>query len=201
MNRIKFGFDYAVALLVLVAASPLFLLIALLIKRDGGPVFYRHKRVGPFGLPFNCLKFRTMVVDADKILQTLLKIDQAVAAEWQATQKLKNDPRITPIGHFLRRTSLDELPQLINVWRGEMSLVGPRPIVAEEMARYGNNMLFYSRMRPGLTGLWQVSGRSETSYHRRIELDVLYVTTWSLWLDLVILIKTVPAVLDRRGAI
>ncbi|MGO8918836.1 MAG: undecaprenyl-phosphate galactose phosphotransferase WbaP [Stellaceae bacterium] len=201
-NRgLKLAFDYVVALLVMLAVAPLFVLIALLIKRDGGPVFYRHERVGPFGRPFTCLKFRSMTPNADEVLRWLFERDPAAAAEWEATQKLRNDPRVTAIGRFLRATSLDELPQLLNVLRGEMSLVGPRPIVAAETARYGDNISFYNEARPGLTGLWQVSGRSETSYERRVELDVWYVKNWTLWHDIAILLKTVPAVMRRRGAV
>jgi undecaprenyl-phosphate galactose phosphotransferase len=147
------------------------------------------------------MKFRTMHVDADALLADILARDPAAASEWEASQKLKDDPRITPIGQVLRRTSLDELPQLINVLRGEMSLVGPRPIVAAEVRFYGRHIADYYQARPGITGLWQVSGRSDTSYPRRVELDVWYVRNWVLWHDIAILLKTVPAVLFRRGAV
>ncbi len=201
-NRLlKLAFDYVVALLVMVVVAPLFLLIALMIRRDGGPVFYRHERVGPYGRPFNCFKFRSMTPNADEVLRWLFERDPAAAAEWEATQKLQNDPRVTAVGRLLRATSLDELPQLLNVLRGEMSLVGPRPIVASEAVKYGDNISFYNEARPGLTGLWQVSGRSETSYARRVELDVWYVKNWTLWHDIAILLKTVPAVMRRRGAV
>lgn len=198
MKRI---FDCVVALLLLLAFLPTFALIALLTKRDGGPVFFRQERIGAFGRPFTCFKFRTMVVDADAVLCRLFEGAPEAAAEWAATQKLRKDPRVTPIGRFLRATSLDELPQLLNVLRGDMSLVGPRPIVAAEAARYGRSLPFYTEARPGLTGLWQVSGRSDTSYERRVELDVWYVKNWTLWHDIAILIKTLPAVLQRRGAV
>ena len=150
---------------------------------------------------FQCLKFRSMVIDADRVLQHLLETNQQAASEWAATQKLRDDPRITWVGNLLRKSSLDELPQLLNVLRLEMSLVGPRPIVASEIEKYGENIAFYYDTRPGLTGLWQVSGRSETSYERRVQLDTWYVRNWSIRHDLVILAKTVPAVLKRRGAI
>lgn len=196
----KLIFDYVLALLLLVAFLPVFALIALLIKRDGGPVFFRQERIGSFGRPFTCLKFRSMVVNSDEILDHLIQRDPDVAAEWSTTQKLRNDPRVTAIGRFLRATSLDELPQLLNVLRGEMSLVGPRPIVASEVRRYGNSILLYTETKPGLTGLWQVSGRSDTSYERRVQIDGWYVKNWTLWHDIAILIKTLPAVLRRRGA-
>jgi lipopolysaccharide/colanic/teichoic acid biosynthesis glycosyltransferase len=134
------------------------------------------------------------------VLQRLLSADPAAAAEWAATQKLRNDPRITPIGHILRKTSLDELPQLINVLRGEMSLVGPRPIVDNEVPRYGDHISYYMEARPGMTGLWQVSGRSETTYEERVRLDIRYVREWSIWQDIAILLKTVLVVIQRRGA-
>jgi Undecaprenyl-phosphate galactose phosphotransferase WbaP len=202
LNRLmKLAFDYVGALLLLAAVAPLFLVIAFLIKRDGGPVFYRHQRIGIHGRPFGCLKFRSMTVNADEVLRWLLARDPKAAGEWEATQKLRDDPRVTPVGRFLRATSLDELPQLLNVLRGEMSLVGPRPIVAAESARYGENLPFYTEARPGITGLWQVSGRSDTSYERRVELDVWYVKNWTLWHDIAILIKTIPAVMRRNGAV
>jgi len=141
-----------------------------------------------------------MVVDADLRLRILLDTDKRAAAEWSADQKLSNDPRITKIGRFLRQSSLDELPQLFNVLRGEMSLVGPRPIVPSEVIRYDDDIEYYYAAKPGLTGLWQVSGRNETGYARRVKLDVWYVRNWSLWHDLAILCKTVPAVFLRRGA-
>ena len=202
LNRLlKLAFDYVGALLMLLAVSPLFVIIALLIKRDGGPVFYGHQRIGASGRPFACLKFRSMTANADEVLRWLLERDPAAAEEWEATQKLRDDPRVTRIGRFLRATSLDELPQLLNVLRGEMSLVGPRPIVAAELARYGESLPFYAEAKPGITGLWQVSGRSDTSYERRVELDVWYVKNWTLWHDVAILLKTLPAVLRRQGAV
>jgi undecaprenyl-phosphate galactose phosphotransferase len=192
--------DVTVAGLALLLASPLLLLLAVMIRRDGGPALFAHRRIGAGGQPFPCLKFRTMVVDADQVLAEALAHDPEAAAEWAARRKLAQDPRITRLGRFLRRTSLDELPQLINVLRREMSLVGPRPIVESEVPLYGAAIAQYYATRPGLTGLWQVSGRSGTSYARRVQLDVWYVNNWSLWHDLAVLLKTVPAVLGRDGA-
>ena len=168
---------------------------------DGGPVLYSHTRIGVRGRPFGCLKFRSMVPDSDEVLRRLLNSDPAAAAEWADTQKLRRDPRITAVGRWLRATSLDELPQLLNILRLDMSLVGPRPIVQAEVPRYGEDIAYYFEARPGLTGLWQVSGRSDTGYDQRVRLDTWYVKNWSIWHDLAILAKTVPAVLKRRGAV
>jgi Undecaprenyl-phosphate galactose phosphotransferase WbaP len=196
----KTAIDISLALVGLIITSPLFLVLAVLSKQDGGPVLFAHQRVGAGGRLFKCLKFRTMVVDADRVLAEALEHDPALAAEWEATRKLANDPRVTRIGQFLRKTSLDELPQLINVLRLEMSLVGPRPIVQSEVPLYGENIAQYFATRPGLTGLWQVSGRSTTSYARRVQLDVWYVNNWTIWYDITVLLKTIPAVLSRQGA-
>jgi undecaprenyl-phosphate galactose phosphotransferase len=198
---LKRSFDVLAASLLLLLCAPLMVAIAFLVMRDGGPALYRHRRVGSGGRPFPCMKFRTMHINADVMLKDILARDPAATAEWAATQKLRDDPRITMIGQVLRRTSLDELPQLLNVLRGEMSLVGPRPIVAAEVAFYGHQIADYYEARPGITGLWQVSGRSDTSYPRRVQLDVWYVRNWTLWHDIAILLKTVPAVLQRRGAV
>jgi Undecaprenyl-phosphate galactose phosphotransferase WbaP len=185
----------------LVLLSPFFLIVALMVRADGGPAFFAHQRVGRGGKLFGCLKFRSMVVDSQARLEALLANDPAARAEWEATRKLKNDPRITRIGRFLRSTSLDELPQLINVLRGEMSLVGPRPVQEAEIDRYyGASAAHYMAVRPGITGLWQVSGRSETSYESRVALDVTYVSRPSLLADISILLRTPVAVLSRRGA-
>jgi Undecaprenyl-phosphate galactose phosphotransferase WbaP len=197
----KRAFDVAAASLLIVVLSPLLLAIAIMVRRGGGPALYRHKRVGFGGRTFGCLKFRSMDINGDRILADLLANDADAAAEWAATQKLRNDPRVTPVGRFLRHTSLDELPQLLNVLRGEMSLVGPRPVVQSELGFYGENADYYMLTRPGVTGLWQVSGRSDTTYAQRVRLDVWYVRNWSLWHDLAILMKTVPVVLLRRGAV
>lgn len=186
---------------LILVLSPLLLAIAVLVKFDGGPVFYAHPRVGAGKRRFHCLKFRSMTRDSDAVLAHVLRTDAVAAIEWGATQKLRHDPRVTPIGNLLRKTSLDELPQLFNVLRLEMSLVGPRPIVDNEVEHYGNNIAYYYAMRPGLTGLWQVSGRSSTTYRRRVQLDRWYVKNWTLWQDIVILAKTVPVVLKRTGAV
>jgi UDP-galactose-lipid carrier transferase len=197
---VKAVFDQIAATILLVLLAPLLVVLATLVRADGGPAFYRHRRIGAGGRVFNCLKFRSMVVDADGTLRRLLATNPCAAAEWTATQKLRDDPRITRIGRFLRASSLDELPQLFNVLRGEMSLVGPRPIVHAEVVRYGSDIEHYYAAKPGLTGLWQVSGRSEMSYARRVQLDVWYVRNWTLWHDIAILFKTVPAVFLQRGA-
>jgi Undecaprenyl-phosphate galactose phosphotransferase WbaP len=197
----KRALDIIGAGLGLVVLSPFFLIVALMVRADGGPAFFAHQRVGRGGKLFGCLKFRSMVVDSQARLESLLANDPVARAEWEATRKLKNDPRITRIGRFLRSTSLDELPQLINVLRGEMSLVGPRPVQEAEIDRYyGASAAHYMAVRPGITGLWQVSGRSETSYESRVALDVSYVSRPSLLADISILLRTPVAVLSRRGA-
>lgn len=189
------------ALLILLALSPLMLLVAWLTwRRDGAPIFFAHYRVGRGGKLFRCLKFRTMYREAEQMLSDLLRDSPEAREEWQRDQKLSNDPRITPVGHFLRRTSLDELPQLFNVLRGEMVLVGPRPITVAELTRYGRVRWHYLSVRPGITGLWQVSGRNDTSYDERVALDRSYVEQRTMWLDLRILFKTVGVVLSRDGA-
>jgi len=199
-RMIKATIDVTVAGLMLILSSFLFLILAVASRLDGGPMLFAHRRVGAGGRPFYCLKFRTMVVDADRVLKEALDRDPALAAEWEATRKLVNDPRVTRLGRILRKTSLDELPQLINVLRLEMSLVGPRPIVENEVPLYGEAIAQYYATRPGLTGLWQVSGRSNTSYARRVQLDVWYVNNWTVWNDIAVLFKTIPAVLRRQGA-
>lgn len=198
---IKLSMDFAIAALALIALSPLLLAIAVYVKCDGGPALYAQTRIGRDGRHFRCWKFRTMVVDAEQKLQAMLASDPAAAAEWAETQKLTVDPRVTGIGAVLRRTSLDELPQLLNVLHCDMSLVGPRPITDAEVERYADHIVSYFAVRPGVTGLWQVSGRSATTYARRIQLDVRYVRSWSLLQDLSILLRTIPAVLLRRGAV
>lgn len=197
----KRAMDIAIAGGALLLALPFFLLLIALVRADGGPAFFAHQRVGRFGRLFGCLKFRSMVTDSQARLDALLAACPQARAEWEATRKLKNDPRVTKIGAFLRATSLDELPQLLNVLRGEMSIVGPRPVVQSELDRfYGAAAAHYLTVRPGITGLWQVSGRSDTSYDQRVALDVAYVSQPSLLADLRILVKTPVAVLSRRGA-
>ena len=197
----KVALDLFGAACLILLVSPVLLAIALAVKLDGGPVFFAHPRLGAGKRRFPCLKFRSMRQDSAEVLQEVLRQDPAAAAEWAATQKLRQDPRVTRVGAFLRKTSLDELPQLFNVMRLEMSLVGPRPIVDSEVGHYADNIAYYYATRPGLTGLWQVSGRSDTTYAERVQLDTWYVKNWTLWHDVAILAKTVPAVLKRRGAV
>lgn len=199
-QQIKIFLDIFVVSIALIVISPIILLISVLIILDGGSVLFAHKRAGIEGREFSCLKFRTMVVNADEILQEHLRQNPEALAEWQATRKLKNDPRVTKVGKFLRNASLDELPQFFNVLIGDMSLVGARPITADEVAHYGQEINYYYKMRPGITGLWQVSGRNNLSYAQRVDLDSWYVQNWSLWRDIVILCKTIPAVIRRDGA-
>lgn len=193
--------DIVASTLLLLALTPLFVLIAIAIKiTSKGPVFYGHKRHGKDGKVFQALKFRTMIKDADKALADYLVSHTEQLPEWQRDHKLKNDPRITKVGKWLRKSSLDELPQLINVLMGQMSLVGPRPIVKEEIPKYGRGYSLYTRVLPGLTGLWQVSGRNNTTYEERIEFDEHYVRNWSVWLDIYILVRTVKTVITAEGA-
>jgi Undecaprenyl-phosphate galactose phosphotransferase WbaP len=179
---------------------PLILAVVILLRREGGTVIFRHRRVGRDGKAFDCLKFRSMVPDADRVLRELLEKHPELRAEWAQDHKLRHDPRVTAVGRFLRRTSLDELPQLWNVLRGEMSLVGPRPVVREELLRYGRCAAIYLSARPGVTGLWQVKGRTNTDYRRRVALDVYYVRRHNVFLDLYILAKTTHVVLGGSGA-
>lgn len=193
--------DVTGAILLLALTGPILALCAALIRwTSPGPAFYAHQRVGQRGKPFRMWKLRTMYQDSAAILARHFQANPAAQEEWRQTFKLKNDPRITPLGRYLRRFSLDELPQLWNVLVGDMSLVGPRPIVVEEIERYGTKYAAYAAMRPGITGLWQISGRSDTDYERRIRLDERYVRAWSLRTDLIILLKTPGAVLRGRGA-
>ena len=199
--RIKQVSDLALAAFITAAALPLIGLIALAVRCGSrGPVFYGHVRRGRASRSFKAWKFRTMVTDADAVLARHLSEDEEAREEWRATQKLVRDPRITRVGRWLRRTSLDELPQLWNVLRREMSLVGPRPIVDSEIERYGPGYALYQRVLPGLTGLWQVSGRNRLPYEERVKLDLYYVTNWSLWLDLYVLARTLRAVARGEGA-
>jgi exopolysaccharide production protein ExoY len=197
---VKRALDLAGAIVLAAVFSPLILAIAVLMRREGGSIIYRHRRVGREGRSFECLKFRTMVPNADQLLRELLERDPAIKAEWVRDHKLRCDPRVTRLGKFLRRTSLDELPQLWNVMRGEMSLVGPRPVVREELLRYGRNVRAYLSAKPGITGLWQVKGRNDTDYRRRVVLDTYYVRNQGLLLDLYILLKTTKVVLGGSGA-
>jgi len=199
---LKRGMDVALALVGLVIASPIMLLIAILIKSsDRGKIVFAQSRVGLKGETFNCYKFRTMVMDASEQLRHLLETDPEARREWESTQKLQNDPRITPLGRFLRKSSLDELPQLLNILRGEMSVVGPRPIVKSEIEKYGPFYPAYAAVRPGLTGLWQVNGRSDTEYEQRVQFDRSYTENWSMRSDIAIVAKTIPVLLFSRGAV
>jgi Undecaprenyl-phosphate galactose phosphotransferase WbaP len=208
-NRLKMPWNWAIKRImdvgiVLIGGLlllPLFLVIALLVKVSSpGPVLYGHIRLGLQGVPFKAYKFRSMTIDADQRLQALLASNPAMQEEWEASHKLKNDPRVTKIGAFLRRTSLDEFPQLINILKGEMSLVGPRPIVQDEAKKYGEDFARIFSVKPGLSGLWQVSGRSDTDYAERVAFDTYYLQSWSVWLDIWILSKTLGAVIRGKGA-
>lgn len=197
----KWLLDKVLAIVALILLSPFFIALPLLIRLTSkGPVFYRQNRLGLRGKPIRVWKFRSMYADADERLKAILANDPAAAAEWKANFKLQNDPRITPLGKILRKTSLDELPQLFNVFAGDMAIVGPRPIVKAEVAYYGSAYEVFSSVLPGITGLWQASGRSDTDYDQRVALDVQYVLNWSPWLDIWIIIKTFFAVLTMHGA-
>lgn len=201
-NRmVKRIFDLVVTTLGTICISPILLLLAILVKLDSpGPVFFAHKRIGKDGKEFPCLKFRSMCVDADVKLKEYLAANLEAKKEWDAEFKLKDDPRVTRMGRILRRTSLDELPQLFNVLRGEMSLVGPRPIVKAEIPKYGDYIHDFYMVHPGITGMWQVNGRSDTTYEERVQMDSWYVRNWSVWLDIMLLWKTVGVVLSHKGA-
>jgi exopolysaccharide production protein ExoY len=195
-GALKRALDIAIALLVLTLLAPLMGLIAIGIRLwMGGPVIFRQERIGFDGCTFVCLKFRSMVRNADDVLREHLAQDPSAAREWQETQKLRNDPRVSFVGNLLRKSSLDELPQFFNVLRGDMSCVGPRPIIPAELGRYGAHARTCFRARPGITGIWQTNGRNRLSYAERIALDHYYVNHWSFWLDMVLLLKTIPAVL------
>jgi exopolysaccharide production protein ExoY len=194
-------FDIVVAVLAIIFTAPLLIAVAIAVKlADGGPALFGHQRMGLGGRPFRCLKFRSMLVDSDERLAAYLAIDPVALREWQRDQKLRCDPRVTPVGDFIRKSSLDELPQLFNVLRGEMSIVGPRPIVADEARRYGARYAWYCRVRPGITGFWQVSGRNNVSYRRRVAMDTLYAKNKSLGWDVKLVFLTVPAVLFAKGS-
>jgi len=198
---VKRSLDLSVASLAAVFALPIFALLYVAIRLSSpGPVFYGQRRIGQNGRYFTAWKFRSMVTDAEAVLEQHLSRDPELRREWELTHKLANDPRVLPVGKLLRKSSLDELPQLWNVIRGEMSLVGPRPIVDAEVPRYGDAFAYYKMVRPGVTGMWQISGRSNTSYAERVRYDEYFVRNWSVWLDLYILFRTVKTVLLREGA-
>lgn len=195
-------FNYLLAIVLLPILLPILGIFAILIKKESpGPVFFAHKRIGQNGRIIPTFKFRSMYKDAEQRLEKLLLENEEIKKEWETNFKLKDDPRITKIGHFLRKTSLDELPQIFNVLRGEMNFVGPRPVIAQETEQYyKEDVEYYHMVKPGITGLWQVSGRSDTDYEFRVATDKWYILNWSLWLDIVILIKTIKVVLKRDGA-
>jgi exopolysaccharide production protein ExoY len=197
----KRAFDVIFAFLAIVLFLPLFAGCCLVVLATSpGPILFRHTRIGRNGREFSCLKFRTMVADAEQKLQEYLAGNPDARREWEACHKLREDPRVTTFGQMMRRSSLDELPQLFNVLKGDMSLVGPRPIVAEEIAKYKEHFGLYTMARPGLTGLWQVSGRNATSYSQRVAYDVRYLRSWSMFQDIRIMLATAWHVIDRSGA-
>ena len=202
IDPIKRMFDIAVALIALIVLAPLIAVFAIMVRlQDGGSAFFSQTRYGLHGRTFKCYKLRSMASDAAERLERILESNSDLRREWQTAQKLQNDPRITPLGNFLRKSSIDELPQLWNVLRGDMSIVGPRPIVKNEIQKYGDSYRYYTAVRPGLTGLWQVEGRADTTYDERVDMDVKYVRTRSFFSDIWIVLKTVPAVLASRGAV
>ncbi|NHC03372.1 sugar transferase [Acinetobacter sp. 187] len=197
---LKRSFDIVFAVFFIFLLCPFILIIVFLVKRDGGPAFYGHERIGQNGQKFKCLKFRSMAVNSQELLEKILAEDENACLEWKTTFKLKNDPRITKVGHFLRKTSLDELPQLLNILKGEMSAVGPRPVTEDELKMYDDSIHYYLMTKPGLTGLWQVSGRNDVDYATRVGLDRSYIQNWSFMQDIVIILKTVKVVLSKDGA-
>lgn len=199
VRYLKRTFDIVFALAALPFVLPALAVLYFVVRKDGGPFLFSHNRIGKDGEVFGCLKIRTMVVGADKVLRDLIESDVRVRDEWKRHFKLRDDPRITPIGRLLRKTSLDELPQIFNILSGKMSVVGPRPITSEELALYGDAETSYKAVRPGLTGPWQITGRRENEFDNRARLDVEYVRNISLKNDLFILFATVPEVLFARG--
>lgn len=196
---LKRWFDLAVALMLVPVLLPVIAVLWVVVRADGGPGFFGHKRVGKDGRTFRCWKIRTMVPNAEEKLQALLASDEAAAAEWARDHKLTKDPRITLIGRFLRQTSLDELPQIWNVVLGEMSFVGPRPIVDAELEKYGVHQAAYLSMKPGVTGLWQVSGRNDVTYDERVAMDIEYLQVMSCATDIKLMVKTFTAMCNRTG--
>jgi Undecaprenyl-phosphate galactose phosphotransferase WbaP len=200
-QSIKRGLDISLIILASPFLVALFSFLAVLIRLDSpGPAMYRQTRFGKGGKPFSIWKFRTMVKNADEMMDHYLEKHPELANEWKQSHKLKKDPRVTRVGRFLRRFSLDEFPQILNILPGEMSLVGPRPIVEDEIPQYGMSYHLFKRVKPGLTGFWQISGRNDTTYERRVDLDLYYINNWSIWFDIYILAKTFAAVLLGKGA-
>lgn len=191
--------DISISIMILPILVPIIAVLYVFVRASGGPGFFGHQRIGKDGRVFRCWKLRTMVPNAEDRLQALLDRDREARAEWQQDRKLRDDPRITKFGKFLRKSSLDELPQILNVLKGEMSLIGPRPVTSDELEKYGSHRYIYLVMRPGVTGLWQVSGRNEVSYEERVLLDRRYFEEMSLRLDISILFRTAGAVLARTG--
>lgn len=190
----KRTFDIVIAATGLILLAPILIAtVGLILITMGRPIFFSQSRVGFKGGTFNCLKFRSMIKNAEQALESHLEKNPAARSEWSQTQKLKNDPRVTWLGKILRKSSLDELPQLINILRGDMSCIGPRPVLVKELDRFGRHSKEYKRARPGLSGLWQVSGRNNTTYAERVKLDTIYVRRWSILLDIKIMLRTVPA--------
>lgn len=193
--------DILLTVMGIVLLLPLILGLTVVLRlTDSGPLLYGHRRIGFGGREFRCWKFRTMVVNGDEVLEQHLRENPSEAAMWKEQRKLVNDPRITPLGAVLRKFSLDELPQLLNVLTGEMSLIGPRPVVQAELDYYASSTRHYLSARPGLSGLWQISGRSNTTYFERVQMDRFYVMNWNIWMDLRIIFMTIPAVALSRGA-
>ncbi|MDZ4760405.1 MAG: sugar transferase [Alphaproteobacteria bacterium] len=200
-SRVKRVMDVLIASIAAIFLLPLMACIAILVRLTSpGPALFAQRRCGLNGRVFECYKFRTMRVDAAERLERLLATDPNAAMEWARYQKLRNDPRVTPLGRFLRKTSLDELPQLVNILRNEMSVIGPRPITSDEIFRYGPDFHYYTAVRPGVLGLWQVNGRNRLTYDQRVAMDVRYVREWSIWLDITIFAKAAPVVLFGAGA-
>ncbi|MGC8926630.1 MAG: sugar transferase [Myxococcota bacterium] len=200
-RAVKRIFDIVVGSALLFLSLPLMFIIGILVKIDSeGPIIYKHRRIGYKGKEFKCLKFRTMVDGADKMLNRILEENPRMKEEWDKFKKIPDDPRVTRIGRFLRKTSLDELPQLINVIIGDMSLVGPRPVLYEELELFKEGSDYYLEVKPGITGLWQISGRSDIDFQRRVELESWYVKNYSLWLDITVIIRTIKVVLTKAGA-
>lgn len=195
----KPALDLVFGSMIFLFVAPVILILAAIIYMEGGKPFFSQNRVGLWGRQFRCIKLRTMAVDAEDRIKRLLSEDPGAAAEWAETQKLRNDPRITRIGKFLRKTSLDELPQIVNVLRGEMSLVGPRPVVPDELARYGIHQSSYMRLRPGITGAWQTSGRNDVSYENRVRMDVEYGRNMSIVKDVSIIVGTLKLIFNGNG--
>ena len=194
-------FDVLIAATAILVLLPLMVIVAILVWRhDKESPFFAHRRIGLGGRPFRCFKFRSMVKNSSDVLDALIRSDEHASRQWKEGQKLRDDPRITPIGRIIRASSVDELPQLFNVLRGDMSMVGPRPIVSDEIERYGSNFSQYCACRPGLTGLWQVNGRSDCNYNDRVRFDIAYASQWSIWLDTFIMARTIPVIIGRKGS-